>query len=103
MQYDWPGNIRELENEIERAVILSSDRTLQLSESLKSPHARRMTEGASPSLQEVDRSHIIGVLQECDWKVKGTNNAADRLGLTPSTLRYRMRKLGIERPPRRPR
>ncbi|MGM0487555.1 MAG: sigma 54-interacting transcriptional regulator [Planctomycetota bacterium] len=103
MQYDWPGNIRELENVIERAMILSAGPALQLSESLEVPSKHRVAAGSSSSLEEIDRTHIIDVLRECDWKVKGTNNAADRLGLTPSTLRYRMRKLGIERPPRRPR
>ncbi|MFW6171138.1 MAG: sigma 54-interacting transcriptional regulator [Planctomycetota bacterium] len=103
MQYDWPGNIRELENVIERAMILSPSPILRLSESLKVPSKHPVTAGPSSSLEEFDRTHIINVLRECDWKVKGTNNAAARLGLSPSTLRYRIRKLGIERPPRRPR
>jgi transcriptional regulator with GAF, ATPase, and Fis domain len=52
----------------------------------------------SVNLQEVERSHITGVLETCGWKVKGAGNAADRLGLKESTLRSRMKKLGIERP-----
>lgn len=103
MQYEWPGNIRELENVIERAMILSAGPALQLSESLEALNKHRLAASPAASLEEIDRTHIVGVLQECEWKVKGTNNAADRLGLPPSTLRYRMRTLGIERPPRRPR
>ena len=99
MQYAWPGNVRELENVIERSMILSSGTTLSLSESLAEPSESRRGGVPSSSLDEMDRTHIVGVLEDCGWRVKGVNNAADRLGLKPSTLRYRMRKLGIERPP----
>ena len=103
VQYEWPGNVRELENVIERSMILSSGPTLLLSESLAKPSESRRGDVPSSSLDEMDRTHIVGVLEDCGWRVKGANNAADRLGLKPSTLRYRMSKLGIERPPRRPR
>jgi len=102
-QYHWPGNVRELENVIERSMILSPSATLLLRESFAEPSRSRQGNVPSSSLEEMDRTHIVGVLEDCSWKVKGPNNAADRLGLKPSTLRYRMRKLGIERPPRRPR
>ena len=61
--------------------------------------------GATPSsnLLAVDRAHILSVLEDCGWKIKGNDNAAERLGLKPSTLRYRMKKLGIRRPDRQPR
>ena len=117
IQYDWPGNVRELQNVIERAMILSSGGTLSLSETLVNPSARPQLRAAAASrpapsaprepapshendqsLAEIDRAHIIAVLDECDWKIKGGGNAADRLGLKPSTLRYRMKKLGIQRP-----
>ena len=103
VQYEWPGNVRELENVIERSMILSSGPTLLLSESFAKPSESRRGGVPSSSLDEMDRTHIVGVLEDCGWRVKGANNAADRLGLKPSTLRYRMSKLGIERPPRRPR
>ena len=103
VQYEWPGNVRELENVIERSMILSSGPTLLLSESFAKPNESRRGGVPSSSLDEMDRTHIVGVLEDCGWRVKGANNAADRLGLKPSTLRYRMSKLGIERPPRRPR
>jgi len=102
-QYHWPGNVRELENVIERSMILSPGPTLLLSESFAKPSESRRAVVSLGSLAEMDRAHIVGVLEECGWKVKGPDNAADRLGLKPSTLRYRMGKLGIERPPRRPR
>jgi PAS domain S-box-containing protein len=103
VQYEWPGNVRELENVIERSMIFSSGPTLLLSESFAKPSESRRGGVPSSSLDEMDRTHIVGVLEDCGWRVKGANNAADRLGLKPSTLRYRMSKLGIERPPRRPR
>jgi PAS domain S-box-containing protein len=117
VQYNWPGNIRELQNVIERAMILSSGDTLTLSESLvnlpirphppaaaapsepePTPNRPASTNNDAQSLAEIDRAHIIAVLDECDWKIKGGGNAAARLGLKPSTLRYRMKKLGIQRP-----
>ena len=103
VEYEWPGNIRELENVVERAMILSPGPTLTLEGALaKRAHGRR-PDGASRNLEDVDRAHIIGVLEDCDWRIKGAGGAADCLGLKPSTLRFRMKKLGIQRPPRRPR
>lgn len=115
VQYDWPGNVRELENVIERAMILSPGSALVLSETLaggpRNPEPKHPAELArldapvrpSVSLQEIDRAHIVTVLDECEWKIKGAGNAAARLELKPSTLRFRMKKLGIERPPGKPR
>jgi len=102
VEYDWPGNVRELENVIERAMILSPAETLLLDESLESPARRGVLQASSASLEEIDRSHIQDVLEECNWTIKGQGRAAERLGLAPSTLRYRMKKLGIERPPKKP-
>ena len=98
MTYGWPGNVRELENLIERALILSPGPTLQTDEHLGEPVAvPRATAPDSPRLDTAERAHILGVLEDCSWKLKGKGNAAERLGLKPSTLRFRMRKLGIER------
>ncbi|NQU21351.1 MAG: sigma-54-dependent Fis family transcriptional regulator, partial [Candidatus Nealsonbacteria bacterium] len=103
VRYDWPGNVRELENVVERAMILSAGPTLALEGAFATPAHSRRLDGSSCNLEDVDRTHIVGVLEDCDWRVKGAGNTADRLGLKPSTLRYRMKKLGIQRPPRHPR
>jgi formate hydrogenlyase transcriptional activator len=98
IQYRWPGNIRELENVIERAVILSPGPVLRLSHrDLKS----RITPGQSPdrhqTLEEVERNHILKILKETRWVLSGPGGAATRLGLNRSTLYFRMKKLGIAR------
>ncbi len=101
MNYAWPGNVRELENVVERAIIMSSGTALALDEPLENsiPVSGRATP-REESLAEAERAHIMRVLESCDWKVKGTGNAADRLGLHPNTLRYRIQKLGIKPPPK---
>jgi transcriptional regulator of acetoin/glycerol metabolism len=104
VEYDWPGNVRELENVIERAMILSSGPTLVLDESLDVSRRSQPTQDSMlATLEQIDRAHIIGVLEDCNWTIKGAGKAAERLGLAPSTLRYRMKKLGISRPTRKPR
>jgi transcriptional regulator with GAF, ATPase, and Fis domain len=97
VEYDWPGNVRELENVIERAMILSPRSTLRLAESFK-PVQRLQSDDPSGHRQDIGRERIVGVLEDCRWKIKGLGHAADRLGLKPSTLRYRMKRLGIQRP-----
>lgn len=95
--YHFPGNVREVENIIERAIILARDETLQLDESfelLESPAAPAENVG---TLAEIERSHIVSVLQETNWRIEGTKGAALRLGINPNTLRSRMQKLGIKR------
>jgi chemotaxis protein methyltransferase CheR len=94
--YHWPGNIRELENVLERAVINSSGPKLRLVDELEKP--RRELTTAGKTLDEVDREHIVRVLEMTHWKVSGKNGAAEILGLDRSTLRARMRKLGISQP-----
>jgi len=107
LDYEWPGNVRELENVIERALILSPGSTLLLHEPLahevRPSASHPLSRNSSSRLADIDRLHILSVLRDCDWRIKGRGNAAERLGLNPSTLRYRMKKLGIEPPPRRPR
>jgi transcriptional regulator with GAF, ATPase, and Fis domain len=98
VQYDWPGNVRELENVIERAMILSPGSILVLPESFGEVRRRGPSDDSPRKLEDIDRAHIVGVLKDCNWRVKGADNAAERLGLKPSTLRYRMKKLGIRRP-----
>jgi PAS domain S-box-containing protein len=97
-EYEWPGNIRELQNVIERALILSPGPTLQVEEPLGMTREPASATRESSSLSVAERAHIEKVLAECGWKVKGRGNAAERLGLNPSTLRTRMKKLGISRP-----
>jgi PAS domain S-box-containing protein len=94
--YQWPGNIRELENVLERAVINSSGPKLHLVDELKKPHKDLTT--TQKTLETVERNHIVRVLDQTNWKVSGKNGAADILGLNRSTLRARIRKLGILQP-----
>ncbi|MGH7411037.1 MAG: sigma-54-dependent Fis family transcriptional regulator, partial [Candidatus Methylomirabilis sp.] len=94
--YPWPGNIRELEHVIERAIILSQGPQLELGEWLPKPSA---TAGATaPStLEEVERAHILETLERAGWRVSGDKGAAKLLDLKPTTLEARMKKLGISR------
>jgi formate hydrogenlyase transcriptional activator len=95
--YDWPGNVRELENVLERAVIVSES-TLGLAEPLgHSPLDPLPAETPSLDLREVERAHVMRVLGLRSWRIEGKYGAAAALGLRPSTLRSRMRKLGISR------
>jgi formate hydrogenlyase transcriptional activator len=100
VRYDWPGNIRELENVIERAVILSPGPDLSIPQGyLQAPAGQgQQPTGAAVALTDVEREHILGVLQEVNWVLGGPDGAAARLGLNRSTLRAKMRKLGISRP-----
>jgi len=97
-RYDWPGNIRELENVIERALILSAGDTLNVDDRTFSVPRRPRQESGNFRLEDVERAHILRVLGECGWRIAGRSNAAERLGMNRSTLRSRMDKLGIERP-----
>jgi chemotaxis protein methyltransferase CheR len=94
--YHWPGNIRELENVLERAVINSSGPKLRLIDDLRKP-AKDLSKADRP-LADVERDYIVRALEQTHWKVSGKNSAAEILGLERSTLRARMRKLGIQKP-----
>jgi transcriptional regulator with GAF, ATPase, and Fis domain len=93
-QYPWPGNIRELRNVVENAMIISKDRILKLippvDSSLNVPRDLK--------LEVVERNHIIDVLDKTSWRVSGHKGAANLLGLKPTTLEYKMKKMGITRP-----
>ena len=96
--YAWPGNVRELENVIERSLVLSPGTTLQIDEALATA-VPDSDAAASAQLDAVAAAHIRAVLERCDWRINGIGNAAEVLGLHPNTLRSRMKKLGITRPP----
>lgn len=96
MDYDWPGNIRELENIIERAMILSRGNSLEYGEWIpveKMPLAKSQ----SARLGDLEKEHILETLRKTGWKVSGEKGAAKILGLNPTTLEARMKKLGIKR------
>src|SRR5258708_9834392 len=97
VRYSWPGNIRELKNLIERAVILSAGELLQVP--LSEIAEASKTVAAQQTLEEAERSHILATLKKTRWTLSGPRGAAHRLGLKRSTLQFRMKKLGIERPP----
>jgi formate hydrogenlyase transcriptional activator len=96
-RYHWPGNIRELENLIERSVILSQGPDLRVSlGELKVP-ATTVSDGAA-TLEAAERKHILHALREADWVIGGPSGAAARLGMKRTTLQSKMRKLDISRP-----
>ena len=96
--YPWPGNVRELENVLERAVILSTGPILDVDpEVLGLPASDRVAQTSS-SLVEIEKSHILSVLQQTRWVIEGDRGAAAILGLHPNTLRSRLKKLGLSRP-----
>jgi formate hydrogenlyase transcriptional activator len=109
VSYPWPGNVRELENVIERAVILSQGSELEVApDVLPEVAAVVQTQAAAPeekrpdslpphSIDQVERNHILDVLMRTNWRIEGTDGAAALLNLNPSTLRSRMKKLGVQR------
>jgi formate hydrogenlyase transcriptional activator len=95
-RYPWPGNIRELEHVIERAVILSEGSELEPIDWLSPSHSKAGN-GKSLTLEEMERQHIIDILEQTNWRVSGAKGAAKILGLNPTTLEARMKKLDITR------
>jgi transcriptional regulator with GAF, ATPase, and Fis domain len=95
-RYPWPGNIRELRNLIEYAMIVSTGPRL----AIETPAVRGAAHQKSLRLDDVEASHIRGVLESTNWRVRGRGGAAEVLGLKPTTLEGRMAKLGIKRPER---
>ncbi len=96
MAYFWPGNVRELQNVIERAVIISRGPQLELGEWPPVP-ALVQQESRTLTLEELERKHILDVLEKAKWQVSGAQGAATILGMKPTTLESRMKKLGIRR------
>ena len=94
--HDWPGNIRELQNFIERALVFSPGSVLRPPLTDLSRMTKQSSAAASCTLADAQRAHILGVLKETDGKIGGQSGAARRLGLPRTTLVYKMRKLGIE-------
>jgi transcriptional regulator with GAF, ATPase, and Fis domain len=96
-QYAWPGNIRELRNVVERAMIVAigTRLTIPLPSSKSGPPDKRALK-----LSDVEKEHIRRVLESVGWRIRGTGGAADQLGLRPTTLETRMAKLGLSRPKR---
>jgi formate hydrogenlyase transcriptional activator len=94
-RYHWPGNVRELRNVVERAIILGSEGLLWI----EPPERRSTATTGSLTLEDMERHHIVRILDQTGWRVRGTEGAAKVLGLPPSTLETRMAKLGIRRPP----
>ncbi len=97
ISYDWPGNIRELENIIERAIILSSDNTLVYGDWIPVETNHTELRSSAKKLNDVEKEHILETLRKTGWKVSGEKGAAKILGLNPTTLEARMKKLGIQR------
>ncbi|ESS73541.1 formate hydrogenlyase transcriptional activator [Methyloglobulus morosus KoM1] len=96
--YHWPGNIRELENVIERAIILADSDIIEVDPDMLSGRTEAANIIGVPndaSFEAVTRQHILAVLEQTNWVIEGANGAAQILNLQPSTLRYRMKKLGL--------
>jgi DNA-binding NtrC family response regulator len=96
--YDWPGNVRELQNVVERLCVLATGPTVSGEPAATLPSvSRQQTDASGDSLQAVEKRHIEATLDAAGGRIEGPDGAAARLGLAPSTLRARMRRLGIRR------
>jgi transcriptional regulator with GAF, ATPase, and Fis domain len=94
LDYSWPGNIRELRNVVERGMIIARGRELTLTV----PKPLRAVVNRSVRIVDVEREHVLSVLESTRWRIRGANGAAERLGLPPTTLETRMVRLGLIRP-----
>jgi formate hydrogenlyase transcriptional activator len=95
-RYSWPGNIRELRNVVERAMILATGTRLTIT----APTQTAASSKRCMTMVEFEREHIRGVLDSSGWRIRGNGGAAEQLGLRPTTLETRMAKLGLVRPDR---
>jgi transcriptional regulator with GAF, ATPase, and Fis domain len=95
-QYAWPGSVRQLRNVVERAMIVATGDVLTIDVPTSAPGAT----SSSSRMADVEKDHIRRVLESTGWRIRGTQGAADRLGLRPTTLETRMMKLGLRRPSR---
>lgn len=98
VRYDWPGNVRELENIIERGTILNSGPCFRVPELGRDYDEMYRSTGNRETLKESERRHILWAVEKTGWKIRGKGGAAELLDIHPSTLSFRMKKLGIERP-----
>jgi formate hydrogenlyase transcriptional activator len=98
LEYSWPGNVRELKNVIERSVISSEDGTLRLDWFNQGMAKNNHGGNGNSSLEQMERDHILKVLEESGWKINGEGGAAEKLNLHPNTLRSKMKRLNINRP-----
>ena len=96
--YSWPGNIRELQNVIERATILSDSDVLSIDDPFLASEPSKQTEMPGHNLKDIEREKILEALERTAWRIDGIHGAGKLLGLHPSTLRSRLKKLGIQRP-----
>jgi transcriptional regulator with GAF, ATPase, and Fis domain len=96
-QHHWPGNIRELRNVVERAMIVAQGDVLH-PEVPQQARTSAATVAEALTLDEIQRQHILAVLEKTGWRISAPRGAAARLGLKPTTLEYRIRKLSISRP-----
>jgi transcriptional regulator with GAF, ATPase, and Fis domain len=100
--YHWPGNIRELQNIVERAVVISNPPEIDIDDTvLGNVESFQVREAEdAQTLEDVERGHIINVLEDSGWVIDGKRGAAAVLNINPNTLRSRMKKLGIKKPER---
>lgn len=97
MDYDWPGNIRELQNVIEHGLVISKGRKLEVPEEYFVRSGRSLQRGELRTLEDFERDYIMEVLERTSWVIYGENGAAKILGMKPTTLQSRMKKLGLEK------
>ena len=93
-EYSWPGNVRELRNVIERHLILNPGPVFHAD----LPEAYETSQSVGQNLDEVERNHVCRVLKSTRWRIRGNGGAAEILGLKPTTLEARIKKLGVVRP-----
>jgi transcriptional regulator with GAF, ATPase, and Fis domain len=96
--YSWPGNIRELQNVIERSIINCQGNVLYLADKLETQQNTFFADGPEKTIAAIERQYILKIIKDTGWRIEGSKGAAKILGLRPSTLRARMKKLGIQRP-----
>jgi formate hydrogenlyase transcriptional activator len=98
IRYSWPGNVRELENVIERAMIVSKGLSVSIDQRFLTSDVSDSLPSSQITLEVVERRYIAATLASTNWRIEGQDGAAEKLGIAPSTLRSRIRKLDLQRP-----